>query len=173
MAAALFTREIQDLADPVEVSSAGVLDNDGTPVPDEVLEVMAPYGVDLSGHRSQTLTASLLQSCDLIVGMGGRHVQEAILVDPPCWPQAFTLKALVRRSAEIGPRRPDQGIRSWIDSAHGDRTRASMARRLPDDEVADPYGRSLDRYRSTAAELAQLTAQLAGALWPDEVRHSA
>lgn len=173
MAAALFAREIRYLADPVEVTSAGVLRNEGTSVPGEVLEVMAPYGVDLSSHRSRMLTTALLERSDLIIGMGGRHVQEAVLIDPPCWPQAFTLKGLVRRSGEIGPRRRDQGIRSWIDTAHGDRTRASMAQRRPGDDVADPYGRSLERYRSTAAELAQLTAQLAGALWPDEVRHSA
>jgi protein-tyrosine phosphatase len=173
MAAALFAKEIQDLTDPVEVSSAGVLDNGGTSVPPEVLEVMAPYDIDLSGHRSRALTESLLASSDLIIGMGGRHVQEAILIDPPCWPQAFSLKGLVRRSGEIGSRRSDQGIRSWIECAHGDRTRTSMARRLPDDEVVDPYGRSIERYRSTAAELARLTALLAGALWPDEVRHSA
>jgi hypothetical protein len=37
------------------------------------------------------------------------------------------------------------------------------------DEVADPYGAALERYRSTADELARLTAQLAGLLWSEEV----
>jgi protein-tyrosine phosphatase len=172
MAAALLTRQIQDLTEPVQVSSAGMLDG-GSSVPREVLQVMAPFGIDLSGHRSRPISAPLLAESDLIIGMGRRHIQEAILMDPPCWPQAFTLKELVRRIGEIGPRRPGQGIRSWIESAAGERTRASLAHRSPADEVVDPYGRSLDRYRSTAAELAQLTSQLAGALWPDEVRHSA
>ncbi len=172
MAAALLARQTQGLAEPVEVSSAGVLDG-GRPVPAEVLEVMAPFGIDLSAHRSQTLTADLLQGCDLVIGMGRRHIQEAILLDPPCWPQAFTLKELIRRSEAIGPRRSDQGIRSWIEAAQGDRTRTSLAHRSAADEVVDPYGRSLDRYRATAAELDQLTAQLARLLWPGEVRHSA
>ena len=83
------------------------------------------------------------------------------------------LRALVRRSGEIGPRRPDQGIRSWIEAAQGDRTRASLVHRSAVDEVADPYGHSFVRYQETAAELDRLTALLAGALWPDEVRHSA
>jgi len=172
MAAALLTRQIQDLADPVEVSSAGIMPG-GSPVPDEVLRVMAPFGIDLLGHESRPLTASLLQGCDLVIGMGRRHIQEAVLLDPPCWPQAFTLKELVRRSGEIGPRRPDQGIRSWIEAAQGDRTRASLVHRSAVDEVADPYGHSFVRYQETAAELDRLTALLAGALWPDEVRHSA
>jgi hypothetical protein len=35
--------------------------------------------------------------------------------------------------------------------------------------VVDPYGRSLDHYRSTAAELAELTTVLAALVWPDVV----
>jgi len=165
------TRQIRDLADPVQVSSAGVLDA-GLPVPEEVSEVMAPFGIDLSGHRSQRMTASLLKSCDLVVGMGRRHVQEAVLLDPPCWPQAFTFKELVRRGEEVGARRPDQGVRSWIESVQGDRSRASLARRSTAEDIADPYGKPLDQYASTVAELAHLTSRLAGLLWPDEVGYS-
>ena len=83
------------------------------------------------------------------------------------------LKELVRRGAVIGPRRPDQGIRSWIDAVHGDRTRASLAHRSTADEVADPYGGTLAQYRSTAAELAQLTGRLAGLLWPESAQAAA
>jgi hypothetical protein len=32
--------------------------------------------------------------------------------------------------------------------------------------VADPYGRSLDRYRATAVEVAKLVAQLVELIWP-------
>jgi protein-tyrosine phosphatase len=171
MAAALFAEQIDDLTDSVEVSSAGVdtsaIEGPGE-VPPEVLEVMAPYGIDLVGHRARGLTASMLVDADLVIGMSRRHVQEAILLDPPCWPKAFMLKELVRRGAIIGPRRPDQGIRSWIDAAHGDRTRASLAHRSAADEVADPFGLSLDTYAATAVELARLTSQLGRLLWPEE-----
>jgi protein-tyrosine-phosphatase len=172
MAAALFAGQTEHLADSVEVSSAGLHTGEieGTgEVPREVLEVMAPYGIDLAGHRSCALTASMLVEADLVIGMSRRHVQEAILLDPPCWPKAFMLKELVRRGALTGPRRPDQGIRSWIDAAHGDRTRSSLAHRSAADEVADPYGASLERYQSTAAELARLTSELTRLLWPVEL----
>jgi protein-tyrosine phosphatase len=176
MAAALFAGRAQYLADSVEVSSAGVetAEIEGTgEVPNEVLEVMAPYGIDLRAHRSRALSAPMLLEADLVIGMSRRHVQEAILLDPPCWPKAFMLKELVRRGDLIGPRRSDQGIRSWIDAVHGDRTRAALAHRSPADEVADPYGRSLERYRSTAAELDQLTGGLIGLLWPGEAGRQA
>jgi protein-tyrosine phosphatase len=172
MAAALFTEQIANLAEPVEVSSAGLHAGEiaGTgEVPPEVVEVMTPYGIDLTGHRSRELTRPLVADADLIIGMSRRHVQEIVLLDPPSWPKAFMLKELVRRGDLTGPRRPDQGIRSWIDVAHGDRTRTSLAHRSAADEVPDPYGQSLDNYRGTAAELARLTAHLTGLLWPEAV----
>ncbi len=152
------------------MSSAGIAATGGLadrPVPDEVLEVMAPYGIDLRGHRSRALTQPLVERADLVIGMGRRHVQEAVLLDPPSWPQSFMLKELVRRGLQLGPRRSDQGLRSWIDAAHGDRTRQGLVQRASADEVDDPYGRSLAEYRATATELAELTGQLALLLWPD------
>lgn len=172
MAAALFAEQIEQLATPVEVSSAGIRATGGLAnrgVPDEVLEVMLPYGIDLGAHRSRALSQSMLEQSDLIIGMGRRHVQEAVLIDPPSWPKSFMLKELVRRGNQLGPRRPDQGFRSWIDAAHGDRTRQGLVGRSPDDEVDDPYGGSLSEYRATAAELAELTLELTGLLWADEV----
>jgi protein-tyrosine phosphatase len=175
MAAALFSSRMEGVSDPVEVSSAGI--PTATPltseVPPEVHEVMAAYGIQLEGHRSRSLTEPMLKEVDLVIGMGRRHVQEAILLDPPCWPKAFMLKELVRRGTVVGPRRPDQGIRSWIDSVHGDRTRASLAHRSTVDEVADPYGGTLAQYRSTAAELARLSGQLAGLVWPETAQAAA
>ena len=171
MAAALFAEQTEHLSDPVGVSSAGISatgDLAGRGVPDEVLEVMAPLGIDLRHHRSQSLSQPMVEAADLIVGMARRHVQETVLLDPPSWPKSFMLKELVRRGGEVGPRRPDQGLRSWIDSAHGDRTRRELAHRSSADEVDDPYGRSLAEYRSTARELTDLTSRLVLLLWPDE-----
>jgi protein-tyrosine phosphatase len=171
MAAALFAEQIENLADPVEVSSAGIRATGamaGRAVPDEVLQVMVPYGIDLRSHRSRLLTQPMLEEADLIIGMGRRHVQEAVLIDPPSWPKSFMLKELVRRGGELGPRRPDQGFRSWIDLAHGDRTRQGLVHRSSKDEVEDPFGRSLGEYQATAKELADLTSRLLRLLWPDE-----
>ncbi len=98
MAAALFAREAPGRAGGVESASAGLLPG-GRAVPSEVLEVMAPYGLDLSGHRSRRMTGELVGGSDLVVGMGRRHVREAVVLEPEVWPRAFTLKDLVRRRA--------------------------------------------------------------------------
>jgi protein-tyrosine phosphatase len=177
MAAALFAEQVAHVPDPaVAVSSAGLhtaeIAGTGEP-PREVVAVMASYGIDLSGHRSRELTLPLLVEADLIIGMSRRHVQEAVLLDPPSWPKAFMLKELVRRGTLTGPRRPDQGIRSWIDATHGDRTRASLAHRSGSDDIPDPYGKRLEKYQATATELSRLTGLLAGLLWPGQLDSSA
>jgi protein-tyrosine phosphatase len=134
---------------------------------------MDSYGIDLRDHRSRALTEPMLQGADLVLGMSRRHVQEAVLLDPRSWPHAFMLKELVRRGEFIGPRLPAQRPESWIGAAHGDRTRESLAHRSETDQVADPYGGTLADYRSTAAELERLTAQLAVLLWPIGTRQPA
>lgn len=173
MAAAFFAEQVAHVPDAVvKVSSAGLhtaeIVGTGEP-PREVVEVMASYGIDVSSHRSRALTLPMLVEADLIVGMSRRHVQEAVLLDPPSWPKAFMLKELVRRGTVTGPRRPDQGIRSWIDAAHGDRTRASLAHRSGSDDIPDPYGKRLEKYQATATELSRLTGVLAGLLWPGQI----
>ncbi len=167
MAAALFGRRLAERGEDVEVTSAGLLES-GLPVPTEVADVMATYGIDLTGHRSRTLDPDLLGRADLVIGMARRHVEEAVLMDPSRWPLAFRLRELVRRGEDVGGRRPDQGIRSWIDAANGERSRASLARRSASDDIADPYGGPRRAYEETAAVLDDLTGRLVSLLWPDD-----
>ncbi len=166
MAAALFARETAGSAESVETSSAGILLGGGA-APGEVVEVMGTYGIDLSYHRSRTMTAEAVADADLLVGMGRRHVREAVLLDPGSWPRAFTLKSLVQRGREAwGPAAPGSDLASWLDAVHDGRTRTELAHRSTVDEVADPYGGPLSGYRATARELSELTSELADLLWP-------
>ena len=71
MASARFASQVRHHADPVEVSSAGIrARDDGMPtsVPEPVLEVMGTYGIDLRGHESRALTATMLEETDLVIG---------------------------------------------------------------------------------------------------------
>ena len=165
MAAALFARETAGSGESVETASAGILPG-ARAVPGEVVEVMGAYGIDLSGHRSRTIHAAVVADADLLVGMGRRHVREAVLLDPGSWPRAFTLKSLVQRGREVGPRAPGSDLTSWLDAVHDGRTRTELAHRSTVDEVADPYGGPLSGYRATARELSELTSELAALLWP-------
>jgi protein-tyrosine phosphatase len=165
MAAALFARRTEGHVDRPRVESVGLGDA-GYPPPDEVLEVMARRGIDLSGHRSVTLTAPLVAEAGLVVGMSLRHVQEAMLLVPEAWQRTFRLKELVRRGEYVGPRLPGQDIASWVRAAQGDRRRDSLANHSPGEDVADPYGGPFAGYEATADDLDDLTGRLAGLIWP-------
>jgi hypothetical protein len=88
-------------------------------------------------------------------------VREAVLLSPGCWSRTFTLKDLVRRGEEAGPRRPDQPLAAWLAHLHAGRTRADLLGASVDDDVADPIGRKRGVYEGTATELDDLTARLA------------
>ena len=163
MAAALFARWVEDAADGPVVASAG-LGPSGHRPPDEVLEVMALRGIDLSGHRSTMLTRELVAGAGLVVGMSLRHVQEAVLLEPAAWQRTFRLKELVRRGEYIGPRLPGQDPASWVRAAQGDRDRDALVHLSPGEDVADPYGGTYAGYEATALELDDLTRRLAALL---------
>ena len=57
----------------IDIKSAGVGAVDGCPASDGALLVLRSFGIDLSKHRSQDLTASLLTWADIVVTMTRRH----------------------------------------------------------------------------------------------------
>lgn len=165
MAAALFAGQAAGRLRQLTVPSAG-LGPMGLRVPVEVAQVMSERGLDVSGHRSATLTEPMVASADLVVGMSLRHVQEAVLLQPSAWKRTFRFKELVKRGELIGPRLPGQDLDSWIRAAQGDRSRTALVHVSPGDDVADPYGGPLEAYEAAAAELEHLTSRLVALLWP-------
>jgi protein-tyrosine-phosphatase len=59
----------------VEVQSAGTSAWDGAPASDGALLVGMERGLDLSQHRSQTLTRELVRDADLVLAMGPHHLE--------------------------------------------------------------------------------------------------
>ena len=59
----------------VEIQSAGTSAWDGAPASDGALLVGMERGIDLSQHRSQTLTRDLVRNADLILAMGPHHLE--------------------------------------------------------------------------------------------------
>ncbi len=163
MAAALLAGHGRE--DVLEVDSAGLLPGGMSPPP-EVFEAMDTYGLDLRAHRSRQLTPDMIGPADLIVGMGRRHVQEAVLLDGGAWRRAFTLKELVRRGDVVGPRHDGAALRTWVAAVHSGRSRADLAGRDSAEEVVDPFGGPPEGYRRTADELAGLVQRLDALLRP-------
>lgn len=150
---------------PVPVVSAG-LSGGGRRPPAEVVTVMAERHVDVSGHRSRAATSEDLATAALILGLTREHVRHAVVMMPESWPRAFTLRELVRRGRESGPRAPGEPLSDWLAGLAAGRDRRVLLGRHPADDVADPYGGPLAGYRATAGELNELTSELAALGWP-------
>jgi protein-tyrosine-phosphatase len=110
----------------VELLSAGTSAWDGAPASDGALLVGMERGLDLSSHRSQTLSRELVMSADLILAMGPHHLER--------------IEALGGASGGGG-----KAYLITDFASHGADSRP----------VNDPVGGELDVYRATADELEQ------------------
>jgi len=149
----------------VPVASAG-LRGGGQPPPPEVISAMAARGIDVSRHQSRVVTAEDLAAADLILGLAREHVRHAAVLLPAAWPRAFTLRELVRRGRQAGPRAPGEPLGEWLVRAADGRDRASLLGRSPADDVADPAGGPLPAYQATAHQLDRLARELVELGWP-------
>jgi protein-tyrosine phosphatase len=160
MAEALLARRLGDAGVDARVHSAGLL-SDGSSPPSDGVEVMKALGLDTSAHLSRRLTPEMLRDADLVVAMAREHAREAALLETSAWPKCFTLKEIVRRGGEAGPRRPDEPLADWLARLHATRTSSDMLGASIEDDVEDPIGRKRAFYERTAEELDDLTARLA------------
>jgi hypothetical protein len=97
--------------------------------------------------------------------MTRQQLREVVLQLPDVWPHTFTLRELVRRGEEVGPRIPAHGVADWVDQVHQGRQRKDMIGAVRRDDVIDPYGGPDAGYRRTANELAELIERLGLLLW--------
>ena len=73
MAAALFNEYARLNGLDMAADSAGVAAADGSPASENSVEALKEIGIDLSTHRSNCISRSLLDSADLIVCMSESH----------------------------------------------------------------------------------------------------
>lgn len=165
MAEAFLQHRLQCQGVEARVHSAGLL-RAGIPASDHGIAVLRGLGLDLDAHRSTTMTGQLLQGADLVLGMAREHVRAAVVEEPQVWPRAFTLKELVRRAAEVGPRTAGQPFGEWLDKCHAGRLTSDLLGTSGADDVADPYGQPRAVYERTAAELYDLVDRLVDLAFP-------
>jgi len=170
MAAALLARQLAALGVTVPVRSAGMISSGDPPHP-EVISVMASYGIQIISHRSRIACAADLASASLVLAMARDNLRHAAITEPGAWPRAFTLKELVRRGEQIGPRPPGEPLSRWLLRVHTGRERTSLLGDSLDDDVADPAGGPLRAYADTAGLLDNLVKRLTGLGWAHAEPH--
>lgn len=164
MAEAFLRHRLGAIGVDATVHSAGLL-SAGNPAPAEGVSALEAMGLDTSAHRSRRLSEHLLVPADLVLGMAREHVREAVLMAPEVWPRTFTIKELVRRADDRGPRARGQSFEEWLAKLHSGRSTNDLLGYSPDDDVADPIGRGTDFYRGTANEIDDLVRRLVELGW--------
>src|SRR5450432_3964778 len=91
MAEALFRHAVRGRGE-FRVVSAGIGAVDGQPPTPHSVRAMHELGVDISNQRSRMLTAELVRSADLILGMTHSHVDTVALLFPPVAEKTFLLR---------------------------------------------------------------------------------
>lgn len=147
------------------VHSAGLYEG-GRAATEDARATAAAAGLDLSRHRSTEVTAELVGAADLVIAMARSHARELLVLAPDAWGRIFVLKELVRRAESAGPRRPGQPLAAWLETLDVGRTRESLLRDDPDDDVADPVGLGLDAYQRAYREIDDLLSRLVPLLAP-------
>ncbi len=113
-----------------EVVSAGVGAVEGLPASENAVKVCEEEGIDIGGHRSQPLTPTLIESCDLVLAMEEHH----------------------RVAAErIAPRFGDR-IHLLSRFAAGDES-------VPPLGIPDPIGGDLEEYRGAFVQIREFLIQ--------------
>ena len=164
MTEALLARRLAAAGVAGRVRSAGLL-GQGEPVPPEAVAAMAGYGLDLTRHRSHLVTAAELRGADLVIAMAREHVRHAVVTEPAAWPRTFTLRELLRRGQQAGPRMPGEPLASWLARVQHGRDRVALLGDSPDDDVADPVGGPAHAYVMTATLLDELVGALVDLCW--------
>ncbi len=151
MARAFVSRRYPDREREMTFGSAGVAGLDGERPTREAVVAMKARGVDISGHRAQTVWAGLISASDLVLTMEARQSEHIELISASV--PVFLLRKLgeaARWALESG----DENLKG-TPSERLSRLRniaASIERRgeweLPafSYEVADPIGRPFDEY---------------------------
>lgn len=161
MAGAMLTHKLGAVA---QVDSAGLLEP-GLPPPPETVVAMERYGLDVTRHLSRTVTAGQLRSADLVLAMTREHVRHVVVTEPSAWARTFTLKELLRRGGQTGPRKSGEPLADWLAHVHEGRERSALLGDSPADDVADPAGGPPRAYALTVSELDRLLTELADLGW--------
>jgi len=95
MAEALFLKLLQEnsaeLVREIEIGSAGLYTVGNLPASEEAIMVMEREGLDITGHRSRVLDATMIDDADLILTMGTSHRDEIRERFPSTEQRVYTL----------------------------------------------------------------------------------
>jgi len=94
MAEGLLKIITRDREEPWEIQSAGVWAYNDQPAAINTVKILEEYGIDLSDHRSKSITENLMEDFDLILVMEKNHKETLEIAFPDRLPKIFMLGEL-------------------------------------------------------------------------------
>lgn len=124
------------------VSSSGTRAIDGTPAPEEMMELAAGWGLSLDTFRARRLDAAQIFESDLILTMELSHRADVLSLDSRALGRTFTLREFARILPSIPVPPSVDPVSTWQSLvACAPRYRSAPEDGSEVDEVIDPWGR--------------------------------
>ena len=103
MAAALMRHRLSQmgLSDHISVKSAGVWATAGHTASANAIAVLSTQGIDLTPHRSQPVTTSLLEQADIVLVMEEAHRRSIFHLAPQHLGKVFLLSEMAGRHEDV------------------------------------------------------------------------
>lgn len=146
----------------VEVRSAGVSTSDGLPISPHAAETLRERQVDHAGS-SNAVSSEAVRWADVVLTMTASHKRHLIERFPEAVEKTHTLKEYVEDRPEVLAEireleqlYTEHHLRQALGGKLSDTERTRLLElesRVPNFDIADPFGGSLARYRLAADEL--------------------
>ncbi|MBW7458311.1 low molecular weight protein arginine phosphatase [Paenibacillus sepulcri] len=161
----------------LEVRSAGVSTVDGLPVSSNAVGVLRQREVSCTGG-SKALDGGSVVWADLILTMTTSHKRNLLQRFPQAVDKTYTLKEFVgcdeKVLADISELeglytewQMKQALGQQMTSAERDRL-LELEKRIPDFDIADPFGGSMEMYKRSADEIEDALRKLLDKLGPSQ-----
>ena len=136
----------------------------GLPVDPLAVAAAGELGIDITAHRPRQLTRSLIDTdgADLLLTMTREQLRHTATSAQGAFRRTFTLREFARR-ATIAPPEPGEELAVWLNTVSTMRQVRDLVGDDPADDVADPYGRSLEEHRLCAQQLDRAAGTAAAA----------
>lgn len=152
--------------DAVRTHSYGTLDDEGVPALGEAGAEAERLGVDISAHRSRSVSRADLSRADLVIGFERHHGEAAVVAAGARRERTFTLLELVAALEELDVEPSSDPVESAKRAlALLDARPRNVDAQWSPAEIEDPFGRAPQVQREIADRVHELTTRLARALF--------
>ncbi|GAA0671070.1 hypothetical protein GCM10010193_24070 [Kitasatospora atroaurantiaca] len=142
------------------IGSAGTQARPGAPMSPRTVDLVEELGGEAGEFAARRLSAELVASADLVLGLAREHREAAVRLHPVALRRCFTLEEFVRLA---GTEDLDGGPRAAVARAAASRGRAPAVAAEADD-IEDPDGRPLEDLRACAVRIDRALRRAAAAL---------